>query len=312
MIMVDHDRLFKELITTFFAEFMELFFPDAHRCLDYACLEFMPQEVFTDVTAGEKNIVDILVKTRLQGEEGHILIHVEPQAYREQEFNRRMFKYFARLHEKHGEKVLPIAVFAHDSKKVEPDTYQVTFPFFLVLQFNFLQVHLKRLSWKNYLRHSNPVAAALLSKMDYSQEEKVRVKVEFLKMLVRLKLDPARMQLLAGFFDSYLVLTREEEDQVQAQLARELPLEEVAQMTEILTSWHKRGMEEGRMEETRVAILEYVESRFGVHPEGLEMALETASDLEQLKRLRREIFKAASLEDCLALIAKFTNGNGKK
>ncbi len=310
--MVDHDRLFKELITTFFAEFMALFFPEAHRCLDYACLEFMPQEVFTDVTAGEKNIVDILVKTRLQGEEGHILIHVEPQAYREQEFNRRMFKYFARLHEKHGEKVLPIAVFAHDSKRAEPDTYQVTFPFFFVLQFKFLQVHLKRLSWKDYLRHPNPVAAALLSKMDYSQEEKVRVKVEFLKMLVRLKLDPARMQLLAGFFDSYLVLTREEEAQVQAQLARELPLEEVAQMTEILTSWHKRGMEEGRMEETRVAILEYVESRFGVHPEGLEMALETASDLEQLKRLRREIFKAASLEDCLALIAKFTNGNGKK
>lgn len=155
-----------------------------------------------------------------------------------------------------------------------------------------------------------------MSKIDYSQEEKVRVKVEFLKMLVRLKLDPARMQLLAGFFDSYLVLTREEEVQVQAQLARELPLEEVAQMTEILTSWHKRGMEEGRMEgrmeETRATILEYVESRFGVHPEGLEMALETASDLEQLKRLRREIFKAASLEDCLALIAKFTNGNGKK
>jgi len=310
--MVDHDRLFKELITTFFAEFMALFFPEAHRCLDYAYLEFLPQEVFTDVTAGEKNIVDILVKTRLQGEEGHILIHVEPQEYREQEFNRRMFKYFARLHEKHGEKVLPIAVFAYDSKRAEPDTYQVTFPFFFVLQFKFLQVHLKRLSWKDYLRHPNPVAAALLSKMDYSQEEKVRVKVEFLKMLVRLKLDPARMQLLAGFFDSYLVLTREEEAQVQAQLAEELPLEEVAQMTEILTSWHKRGMEEGRMEETRVAILEYVESRFGVHPEGLEMALETASDLEQLKRLRREIFKAASLEDCLALIAKFTNGNEKK
>ncbi|MBC7326399.1 MAG: Rpn family recombination-promoting nuclease/putative transposase, partial [Moorella sp. (in: Bacteria)] len=159
--MVDHDRLFKELITTFFAEFMALFFPEAHRCLDYACLEFMPQEVFTDVTAGEKNIVDILVKTRLQGEEGHILIHVEPQAYREQEFNRRMFKYFARLHEKHGEKVLPIAVFAHDSKRVEPDTYQVTFPFFFVLQFKFLQVHLKRLSWKDSLRHPNPVAAAL-------------------------------------------------------------------------------------------------------------------------------------------------------
>lgn len=29
----DHDQLFKELIHTFFAEFLELFFPEVHRWL---------------------------------------------------------------------------------------------------------------------------------------------------------------------------------------------------------------------------------------------------------------------------------------
>jgi len=31
---IDHDRLFKELLETFFAEFMELFFPEASRAID--------------------------------------------------------------------------------------------------------------------------------------------------------------------------------------------------------------------------------------------------------------------------------------
>ncbi|BCV20685.1 hypothetical protein [Moorella sp. Hama-1] len=32
---IEHDRLFKGLLTTFFREFMELFFPAAHALIDY-------------------------------------------------------------------------------------------------------------------------------------------------------------------------------------------------------------------------------------------------------------------------------------
>lgn len=48
------DQLFKELIQTFFWEFIELFIPEV---LQYVLKEtsiFFPEEVFTDVTAGEK------------------------------------------------------------------------------------------------------------------------------------------------------------------------------------------------------------------------------------------------------------------
>lgn len=64
-------------------------------------------------------------------------------------------------------------------------------------------------------------------------------------MLLRLRLDPARMELLAGFFDSYVQLDPEEGQQFEEALSREIPAEEVSQVAEILTSWHKRGMEEG-------------------------------------------------------------------
>jgi hypothetical protein len=75
---IDHDRLFKELIETFFTEFVALFFPDAYQEIDLTHLNFLQQEVFTDVTAGEKHVVDLLVETMLRDENGLILIHGKP------------------------------------------------------------------------------------------------------------------------------------------------------------------------------------------------------------------------------------------
>ena len=53
-------------------------------------------------------------------------------------------------------------------------------------QFYFLSVELKKQNWRNYIRHDNPVAAALLSKMGYPKNECIEVKKEFFKMLIRL------------------------------------------------------------------------------------------------------------------------------
>lgn len=64
---VDHDRLFKELITTFFEEFLLLFFPHVHEHIDFQHVSFLSEELFTDVTAGEKYRVDVLVETKLKG-----------------------------------------------------------------------------------------------------------------------------------------------------------------------------------------------------------------------------------------------------
>ncbi len=78
--MIDHDRIFKELIRTFFIEFIELFFPELHADLEPESLEFLDKEVFTDVTEGEKHEADLIVKTRLRGQEAYFLIHIEAQS----------------------------------------------------------------------------------------------------------------------------------------------------------------------------------------------------------------------------------------
>ena len=59
---MDHDRLFKELLTTFFVDFLEVFCPELAKYLDPGSLEFLDKEVFTDVTHGERHEVDLVAK----------------------------------------------------------------------------------------------------------------------------------------------------------------------------------------------------------------------------------------------------------
>ena len=111
---MDHDRLFKQLLTTFFLDFIDLFLPEVSLYLNRNRLEFMDKEVFTDVTGGDRHEVDLLVKAKFRETDAFFLIHVENQATQQEEFGKRMFRYFARLHEKFDLPVYPIALFSYE------------------------------------------------------------------------------------------------------------------------------------------------------------------------------------------------------
>ncbi|MBB5175056.1 Rpn family recombination-promoting nuclease/putative transposase [Texcoconibacillus texcoconensis] len=241
---VDHDRLFKELLMTYFEEFMLLFFPEAYEAIDFQEIRFLPEELYTDVTAGEKYRVDLLAETKLKGEDGLIIIHVEPQSYVQEAFSERMFIYFSRLYETYRRKILPIAIFSYDKIREEPATFEITFPFTNVLQFNFLTVQLKKKNWRDFIRSENPVAAALLSKMGYNESEKIEVKKEFLRMLVRMNIDAARQTLISGFFETYLQLTPEEEEKLLNEV-KKMSNQEGEKVMELMVSYERRGMEKG-------------------------------------------------------------------
>ncbi|RAU93479.1 transposase [Paenibacillus sp. YN15] len=220
MAIVDHDRLYKELLQTFFREFMELFFAEAAVQLDFSRVEFLSEELVTDITGGSKRRLDLLVKTRLREEEIFLLVHVEPQSYYEERYPERMFLYASRLYEKYRLPVLPVAVISHRKKLDEPDFFGWSLPFLQVMQFKYFRVQLRKYNWRDFIQSDNPVAAALLSSMGYNKSEKIQIKLEFVRMMTRMELDPARMELLTVFFDSYLILKKEEELLVQEELER--------------------------------------------------------------------------------------------
>ncbi|ELS05332.1 hypothetical protein Xen7305DRAFT_00050750 [Xenococcus sp. PCC 7305] len=279
--MIDHHRLFKELLSTFFIEFIELFFPQVMAYLEPNSITFLDKEVFTDVTVGDRYEADLLVQAQFQNRSSYFLIHVENQSYNQANFNKRMYRYFSRLHEKYDLPIYPVVVFSYDKpQKIADSSYQLEFPDFKVLEFNYRVLQLNHLNWRNFLNQPNPVASALMAKMQISTEDRPKVKAECLRLLVTLKLDPAKMQLISGFIDTYLNLDESEEQIFQTELGT-IELEEREQVMEIVTSWMRTGIKQGREEGL-------LEGRQEGLIEGRQEGLERETDLV-LRQLKRKI-----------------------
>jgi predicted transposase/invertase (TIGR01784 family) len=302
--MIDHDQLFKELLSTFFIEFLELFFPQVATAIDPDSVSFLPQEYFADLTVGETKIIDLLAQVKLAGQDVGFLIYLEAQATSRTEFSRRMFFYFSRLHQKYLQAIYPIVIFSFDEPyREEPQQYCVKFDDFKVMEFNFQAVQLNRLNWRDFLNHQNPVAAALMAKMRIDEADRPQVKVECLRLLATLRLDPARTKLISGFVDTYLRLNVREEKVFQEAVGT---LEETEQkgIMQIVTSWMEQGIAEGRTEgisvgrteEARSLILRQLSRRAGILPSEVRSQVQSLP-LPQLESLGEALLDFTSVED---------------
>lgn len=254
----------------------------------------MPQEVLTDVTEGERKILDIVLQASVRNQDTLFIIHTEHQSYSQTNFNRRMFTYFARLHEKYALPIYPIVIYSHDSPQTpELNTYRIDFPNTRVLEFNYQVIQLNQLKWQDFVSQRNPVASALMAKMQMDVQERPTVKLMSLQLLVNLGLNPAQIQLISGFIDTYLDLNTQEEIMFQEQLASIEPKQEERVM-QIVTSWMRQGIQQGEL----TLILRLLNRRIGeVNPQ-LQERIQTLStpELEDLGEALLDFTTAADLE----------------
>jgi Putative transposase, YhgA-like len=281
---IDHDQRFKELISTFFIEFLELFLPDLANLIEPDSVTFREQEYFVDLVEGETKIIDLLAEVRLAGEDATVLIHIEPQSTGRPVFPQRMFFYFSRLHQKHLKRIYPIAIFSYDQPAEAAKTqYKVEFPGLKVLEFNFTAIQLNRLNWRDFIDRPNPVAAALMAKMAIEKQDRPKVKAECLRLLVTLKLVPAKMELISQFVDTYLRLNVKEEKAFQAEIDT-MGLEEKEAIMQATTSWEEKGIVKGKDEERRSMALKMLQENIPLET----IARITEFTLAQLKQLQAE------------------------
>jgi hypothetical protein len=290
-----HDQSFKELISTFFIEFLELFVPKMAAMIDPTSITFLQQEYFVDLVEGETKIIDLLAQVKLAGEDATFLIHVEPQSTDRPVFPQRLFFYFARLHQKHLQRIYPIAIFSYDRPKKEAKSqYKVEFPNFKVMEFNFMAIQLNRLDWRDFLDRPNPVAAALMAKMKIAKKDRPKVKAECLRLLVTLKLDPAKTRLISKFVDSYLRLDVKEERTFQAEIDT-MRLEEKEAIMQTTTSWEETGIEKGQ----RSLLTRQLTRKFGTIDDHT-LALVNALSVAQLESLGDALLDFGSIDDLTA------------
>ena len=302
--MIDHDRLFKELLSTFFIEFIELFFPDVLNYLESDSVTFLDKEVFTDVTAGERYEADLLVQAQFQGQFSYFLIHVENQSYNQANFNKRMFRYFSRLHEKYDLPIYPVVVLSYARPQKEAESsYQLEFPDFQVLEFNYRVVQLNQLNWRDFLNQRNPIASALMTKMQIAPEDRPQVKAECLRLLVTLKLDPAKMQLISGFIDTYLSLNEAEEQAFRDEIGT-IESEEREEVMQIVTSWMRTGIQQGQAS----MVIRQLKHKFGEIDSDIEEQIQKLSS-PQLEDLSEALLDFEQLEDLTAWFGHLSSSN---
>ena len=279
-----HDRLFKELLTLFLYEFLELFLPEIAEAIDPASIEFFDKEMFTELGLGDRREADLVARVAIDGRPAFCLVHVEHQAQHDDVFARRMFRYWNILYERYDLPVYPIAVFSYSTRQVIPEGYEVTTLGFTPLAFKFRAIHLKRLAWRDFARRENPVAAALMARMRVPKRERPRVKLACLRLLANLNIDRARSFYVAHFVEQYLRLNPQEEQEFSAEIESIAPQEREAVM-KVTNSWFERGLEQG-LERGRQAMREsaakILEKRFGPIQPDLRRALEAVKDDAQL------------------------------
>lgn len=213
-----------------------------------------------------------------------------------------MFYYFARLHEKYDLPIYPVVIFSYDSPQKEADnSYKVEFPDFQVLQFNFRDIQLNRLNWRDFLKRDNPVASALMAKMQIAKEDRPRVKVECLRMLATLQLDPARTEFISQFIDTYLRLEANEEQRFQIEIDT-LELGEREAIMQTLTSWEERGWQKGEVS----IVLRQLNRKFNQLSPEMETQIQSL-EVDQLESLSEALLEFESLDDLNAWLQNLEN-----
>jgi flagellar biosynthesis/type III secretory pathway protein FliH len=173
------------------------------------------------------------------------------------------------------------------------------------LEFNFKSIQLNRLNWRDFLSQPNPVAAALMSKMRITPEDRPRVKVECLRLLATLQLDSARTRLISGFVDTYLRLNAIETQAFQAEIAKIEP-ERREGVMQIVTSWMQEGIEQGieqGIERERSLVLRLLTKRVGTLPSEVRDRIDQLS-IDQVEALGEALLEFRTLTDLEAWLSQ--------
>lgn len=114
--------------------------------------------------------------------------------------------------------------------------------------------------------------------MGYDDHEKAIIKLEFLRVLVTLELNPAKIHLVNGIFEKYLKLNKQEEIEFN-EFLKYIPKDEVGRIMELMTSWEKKGYEKGIEQVAKQMIAKGLQDKDICELTGL-----TEKDLAKLKQ----------------------------
>ena len=107
-----HDQYWKTILRIFIREYMELFFPEQAKRLDFKVVRNVDKQLFTDLPEGRMREPDIVVEVRSLDDDAEIIvIHIEIERNKNRDIPRRMWEYYSLLRLRTKRKVLPMVLY---------------------------------------------------------------------------------------------------------------------------------------------------------------------------------------------------------
>ncbi|HFB99648.1 MAG TPA: hypothetical protein ENJ53_02475 [Phaeodactylibacter sp.] len=210
---ISKDLLWKGIIKVLFNPFLHYFYKEYVDEIDFEKgFEFLDKELQTMYAQSDsKNRqADLLVKVWLKnGKEKWILIHIEVQGYRDDEFSERVFNMYSRIRDRYGKPVSVLIIYTDDSPSFHPkefredclgtvshlqfSTYKLLEnppsksldpdnPFSIVMEIAWYALKKNKLSEENYVSLGKEIVRKLIAKN--FDHETIRYVVEFLRHYV--------------------------------------------------------------------------------------------------------------------------------
>jgi len=256
----NHDQLFKELLSSFFPEFLLLVAPRNAHQLKLEHGRFLDAEAFTDFPRGNRRQLDLIYETQsLAGVPETVLVHVEVEAQYRRSFDRRMAHYGLSLHLRTGNPVLPIALLLKggsggdglgEGEGIGWKTVEMAVPGSWVNRFRYLVFSLSAASAEAYLARRDPLAAALSALMPYRSGARAEHKLHCLSRIAAAReLNAVRAFQLANIVENYLQLEGTDQEHYQRLVSR-IDNRKVSDMEllfdRMLRERHTEGLKQGR------------------------------------------------------------------
>jgi hypothetical protein len=295
----DYDSPWKEMLDRYFQLFLAFFFPLAHADIDwsrgYEMLDKELQKILRTAKQGRR-YVDKLVKVWLKdGQEKWLLIHIEVQVWKEEDFGKRMHVYNSRIYTRYDQEVISLALLADDDPDWRPTGFGYgRWGFRTGTEFAPVKLLDYAPHWEALEADPNPFATVVLAHLKTLETrtapaDRQAWKVRLVKGLHERGLNADDVQQLFHFIDWLMDLPPALEQLFDEEIHR---YEEEKRMPYV-TSIERRARKESLLEGIEVSL----EVKFGAEGLGLLPEIREIQDPYVLRTILQAIKTAASPEE---------------
>ena len=257
---VEYDSAWKDVIEYLFEAFLEFFFPQIYRDIDFSKgYEFLTKElrkIVKDNSMG-KRFADELVK--VYSKDGKvkwicIFIHIEVQGNRTTDFPERMYVYNYRAYDRYrkkNEEVISLAILTDEDKNYRPDEFAVNrWGFELRMKIPIVKIidyKSEKTRYGNLERTLNPMAMVVMAQLKSYEakkadnEKKYDIKFNLMRRCLLKGYSKEEIRTLLKFIDWIINLP----DDYQDKLTQEVTKIEEEHKMRYVTSWERKGIEKG-------------------------------------------------------------------